>query len=461
MLNKIENPDSEITLLPLPHQSKNSNEPDITILNAYIILYHEHHNIKFLISGFIKMTLIFTGLWATARSGGWGNFNYSSHSHCEPASYFSSNKSVSSSDANYGSLLQPSLDQPSLTRNYREEDGVWRPLRYWFPYLLAYLGMAVISYSYIFERWTIVDSLYFAVATFTTVGYGDQEPTTVGGQAFTIVFAIYGILILGVFIGIFGHSVSEAQAQAVRNMKRKDQSRLLRLLFHDRNNSATRGRKDDVRKLEENFITDHTSLFQVCVQVCREEFPQIALVMLFASILGYREGWSITSTIYFAVMSASTTGFGNYAPTTQADKIYCIFFFPISVAVFGEVLGRIAGTYIQQKYRTREQLFLKRSITMCDLNRMDADDDGEVHLGDFLSFMLVALQKVDQESIDELKALFKSLDSNGNGVLDKEDVVAIAEASPLHDIQMHLVEENTFDQGESCPLHPPTCDADV
>jgi hypothetical protein len=174
-----------------------------------------------------------------------------------------------------------------------------------------------------------------------------------------------------------------------------------------------------------------------------EELPQILLVALFAAILGYREGWSITSTIYFTIMSASTTGFGDYSATTQMDKIYCIFFFPISVAVFGEVLGKIAGVYIQLKYRKKEQVFLKRAITLCDLNRMDADDDGEVHLIDFLSFMLVALQKVDQESIDELKELFKNLDSNGNGVLDKDDVIAMTESSPLYEIQTHLAKRDS------------------
>jgi hypothetical protein len=302
--------------------------------------------------------------------------------------------------------------------------------------------MAVVAYSYVFEHWTIVDSIYFAVATFTTIGYSDLYPNTVGGQLFTIVFALYGIIILGVFIGIFGHSVSEAQSRAVKKLKRRDQSRLLRLLFH-KHHSTKHMVKKDARFLRDNFITDHQSLLSVCKQVLWEELPQILLVALFAAILGYREGWSITSTIYFTIMSASTTGFGDYSATTQMDKIYCIFFFPISVAVFGEVLGKIAGVYIQLKYRKKEQVFLKRAITLCDLNRMDADDDGEVHLIDFLSFMLVALQKVDQESIDELKELFKNLDSNGNGVLDKDDVIAMTESSPLYEIQTHLAKRDS------------------
>jgi len=42
--------------------------------------------------------------------------------------------------------------------------------------ILTYLLVGMVSFSYIFERWTLIDSLYFSVVTFTTVGYGDLFP---------------------------------------------------------------------------------------------------------------------------------------------------------------------------------------------------------------------------------------------------------------------------------------------
>lgn len=345
-----------------------------------------------------------------------------------------------SRDNKYGATFDGvAHHEPSLTRDYNEENGVWMPLKSCLFYIFIYFAISVIAYSYVFEHWSVIDSIYFAVATFTTVGYGDMEPTTQGGQIFTIFFAIYGVIILGVFIGIFGHSVSQAQARTIRKIKQKKQSKLLKLLFADYD--SERKQEADREAIQESIITDHQDLLDDIKRVCWQEFPQILFVMILAYILGLREGWTFTSTVYFCFMSASTTGFGDYTPTTTADKIYCIFFFPISVAVFGEVLGKIAGIYIQNKFRKAERNFLKRSITMCDLNRMDADDDGEVDFGEFLSFMLVALQKVDKESIDELKRLFDSLDKDGNGVLDKEDLVEYTEDSPLYDIQEAILEE--------------------
>jgi hypothetical protein len=172
------------------------------------------------------------------------------------------------------------------------------------------------------------------------------------------------------------------------------------------------------------------------------EAPEILLVMLLALILGLREGWSYTSTFYFCIMSASTTGYGDYVPKTAADKIYCIFFLPLSVAVFGEVLGRIATLYITRRTRYLQYHHLQRTVTLCDLRNMDTNHDGTVDREEFLVFMLVALQKVDQESIDELKAIFEALDTNGNGKLEKEDLVALNERPTWHDLQQRVSKRN-------------------
>lgn len=87
----------------------------------------------------------------------------------------------------YGSIAH---NEPSLTRDIHEERGIWMPLRTCLQYVFIYIVISVIAYSYVFERWSIIDSVYFAVATFTTVGYADQEPSSKGGQFFTIFFAM-------------------------------------------------------------------------------------------------------------------------------------------------------------------------------------------------------------------------------------------------------------------------------
>ena len=45
---------------------------------------------------------------------------------------------------------------------------------------------------------SVFDSMWWAVATFTTVGYGDVYPITVGGRLFTFFMLILGLGVVAV-----------------------------------------------------------------------------------------------------------------------------------------------------------------------------------------------------------------------------------------------------------------------
>ena len=87
--------------------------------------------------------------------------------------------------------------------------------RFCTAYISIYMLLSVVAYSFIFEKWSIVNSLYFATTTFTSVGYGDLCPQTRGGRLFTVFFALYGISILGIALGYIGRNLVEAEAGAV------------------------------------------------------------------------------------------------------------------------------------------------------------------------------------------------------------------------------------------------------
>jgi len=56
---------------------------------------------------------------------------------------------------------------------------------------------------------SIFDSMWWAVATLTTVGYGDVYPVTVGGKIFTTFMLLVGLGIVGIPAGIVAAALTE------------------------------------------------------------------------------------------------------------------------------------------------------------------------------------------------------------------------------------------------------------
>lgn len=72
---------------------------------------------------------------------------------------------------------------------------------------------------------------------------------------------------------------------------------------------------------------------------------------------------------------------------------------------------------------------------MKELLAMDSDGDGKVSKLEYLSYMLVKLNKADQDDIDGILAQFQKLDKDGSGELDKADLERLDRE--LQRAQMH------------------------
>lgn len=70
----------------------------------------------------------------------------------------------------------------------------------------------------IFEKWSMIDSLYFCVVTMATVGYGDFSPQTKVGKLFTIVYIFMSI---GTFVAL----CTQLADLLIQRRKRKSQAK--------------------------------------------------------------------------------------------------------------------------------------------------------------------------------------------------------------------------------------------
>lgn len=71
---------------------------------------------------------------------------------------------------------------------------------------------------------SVIHSLWWAVATLTTVGYGDIYPVTPGGKIFTFIVLLIGLGIVSVPAGLVASALSKARAMDEEQDKLKDQT---------------------------------------------------------------------------------------------------------------------------------------------------------------------------------------------------------------------------------------------
>jgi voltage-gated potassium channel len=80
--------------------------------------------------------------------------------------------------------------------------------------LIASFGIYQFEYPAQPDKFSSVfESLWWALATLTTVGYGDIYPITLGGQIFTGIILMIGLGIVALPAGIIASSITEARKQ--------------------------------------------------------------------------------------------------------------------------------------------------------------------------------------------------------------------------------------------------------
>jgi potassium channel subfamily K, other eukaryote len=274
-------------------------------------------------------------------------------------------------------------------------------------------------------------------------GYGDVTPTDPASRCFTALFALTGITVLGLVLGHMGSAILDAQEAAVEQAK-KDHAATLERIFMTTGNSSSSSPVNNNLKQQTKDLTESTTTSNGDGGAMSSssspwsgwhlvwEFARCLLVLaIFAAILaandpGVRDhGWR--GALYYAIITATTVGYGDLAPTTQRGRLWAILLIPIAVAVMGHWISAVA-TYIMER-RQMDNLrrkLLERDLQLADLTIMDENGDGQVSPLEFLRFMLVAMNKVDVRTLEQIQSYFAQLDVDGTGTLNKHDIIANA-----------------------------------
>lgn len=312
---------------------------------------------------------------------------------------------------------------------------------------MAYMGVGVLAYHKVFEHWSFVDSLYFTCVCFSTVGYGDLVPQTVGGKIFTCFFGFTGIALLGAAIATIGSKLVQTEVETIQLAQRESRKQLLKA--YDRMpkllTSLRRANKKEQNKiikearkhLEETPIPRLSKAVINLWKGIRWIGQSLLVVLAGGLILGKLEGWNTADSLYYALITASTIGLGDFAPTTRAGRMVSVLFIPLTVAAAGEILASAGLFLLEHRQKRIFDAQLAKGLTMDHLKTMDRDHDGKVRREEYTIFMLMQMGLVSENEVNDLSDQFDRLDVTESGYLNQEDLMLMAK---LRDIDGDLTE---------------------
>jgi hypothetical protein len=158
--------------------------------------------------------------------------------------------------------------------------------------------------------------------------------------------------------------------------------------------------------------------------------------------------WFLT----FDSIVACTIGYGDLTPTTEKGKLVAILFIPLAVGSMGVWLGNIANWIMEARSSQFRRQLREKDLTQRDLDIMDENQDGHVTRAEFLEFMLVAMNKIDERLVQELRQHFDQLDYDGTGDLTREDLITAARGkltSPKNKMRLAVYKQRLLEQAQS------------
>lgn len=262
-------------------------------------------------------------------------------------------------------------------------------------------------------------------------------------KVFTCLFGLGGIALLGAAVATVGGRFVQAEVETLQKARRESQRRLLhmfegmpKVLRHHRGktrNEQLKALKDSREKLKRRLNRPARAVQLVTQAICRA-LPSLTIIIGGSILMRYLNtpagtmpSWSWGNALYFGLITASTIGLGDLAPSTPAARIFAVFYIPLSVAAAGEILSGVAMALVHRRQREVYAKQLEHDLTIQHLQAMDTDGDGQITRFEYVQFMLMEMGRITAEELDELLTQFERLDVTRSGFLDNEDLKLMAE----------------------------------
>lgn len=347
------------------------------------------------------------------------------------------------------------------------------------------------------EKWTIIDSIYFAIVTVTTVGYGDLFPTTDIGKLFCIFWVPVGVAwVCGALI-----NVSAAVLQLQQRLQDKAEKMALSAslqsidlaLKSQTMRQASRAstfvmsagavkKQTTAADQVDSTESDQTNLWPsnklIELQKQRVAFVvsliRQALGLIFFLFLGAfffmiienrgvcdvppsanntvpacdssRHKWTFLDSFYTCTITVTSVGYGDFKPASQYGRLFAIFYIPLGVVILTNAVSSLTvqwTKYMSHK-KGEEELHM-----MLDALKVYGGD-GLITESEYLCAKLVAMGKASPELLELILHGFKKWDE-----LDGR----LGDGVQTSLIQAHLLEQLSTYKPKAQSDSPPDCNS--
>jgi hypothetical protein len=309
--------------------------------------------------------------------------------------------------------------------------------------LALYILAGMLAYK-LFERWEFSDCLYFIVVTLTTVGYGDLVPKTTLGKLFTPFYCVLGItLVLRALspvlevlrgpwrdqvLGYFGwQEASFDESEELPDTENVDNDGIVNITVNksDVHEAAIRRRemetalKNNRRRVALAMVTPGVIiLIGAAIHFFAIRVPSETPFLGIVDIVG------VVDSFYWAVVTASTLGYGDIVPVSHFARVLVIIYIPISVLALADAIADVQMVAIRKKIRETDYGRIADECLLRDAvrNTLRGGTNYEPALSEseFLIDQLLANGLVDPDAVETIKGHFRQLTRHGDFASDEQ-----------------------------------------
>ncbi|CEP63622.1 Tok1p LALA0_S08e06832g [Lachancea lanzarotensis] len=187
---------------------------------------------------------------------------------------------------------------------------------------------------------TYGNALYYCVVVILTIGLGDLLPVTTAAKIMTLVYALSGLIILGVIVTLT-RSVIQSSSGPI-------------FVFYRVENARNKVYEELIANSGDMESEEAFSLIKHIRKVSRlrqQQSSTIATVFVFvlfwllgALVFRFTENWSYFNALYFCFLCLITIGFGDFAPVSGAGRAFFVVWAICAVPLMTAIISTLGET---------------------------------------------------------------------------------------------------------------------